>query len=81
MICRSLDYESIGRIKDEIWLTIQRENAVKEQELATLLQMNRRTLNNYLNALWAEGKIDKDGLYWLALPFKPVKSAEIRSFA
>ena len=44
-------------------------NGLTEQEIADVLNMERRTVNNYLRELEIEGKLYKDGLLWSVLPY------------
>lgn len=44
-----------------------------ETELEHDTGIQRRTLNNYLRALETEGKIYKDGVVWVALPFDELR--------
>lgn len=40
------------------------QQGVREQELASLVEMERRRVNNYLRELEAAGKIYKEGWEW-----------------
>jgi|GEM_PF-13513 len=53
---------------ERIWLTVKSNpNGITEAEIAAELNMERRTVNNYLRDLEYEGKIFKDGLAWFPL--------------
>lgn len=58
--------ESKQRNKEQVLMLIHRHQGLREAEIADLLPIERRTLNNYLNELEREGKVYKDGLNWLA---------------
>lgn len=57
--------ESKQRNKEQLLMLIRRHNGLREAEITDLLSIERRTVNNYLNELEREGKVYKDGLYWL----------------
>jgi CRISPR-associated endonuclease/helicase Cas3 len=60
--------------KMRVFLTLRRyPNGLTEADLEQETGLNRRTLNNYLRALETEGKIYKDGLTWVALPFDELR--------
>lgn len=61
--------QSQQQLKERIILLL-RQNAggLSEQEIATLLNIERRRLNNYLNELQVEGKLDKEGRLWYLVP-------------
>jgi CRISPR-associated endonuclease/helicase Cas3 len=60
--------------KMRVFLTLRRyPNGLTEADLEQETGLNRRTLNNYLRALETEGKIFKDGLTWMALPFDELR--------
>ena len=66
--------------KERVYLTLRRNPmGLKEAELANLMELERRTLNNYLRALETEGKIYKEEgtPLWIALPFD---QAQLRKF-
>lgn len=70
--------ESLQASKERVYLTLRRHPmGLKEAELAEIMELDRRTLNNYLRALETEGKIYKEGLLWLALPYD---QAQLRKF-
>ncbi len=51
---------------ERVWLTVKRHhpNGVDEATIADLTGIHARTVNNYLNAMKDEGKLDKDGKFW-----------------
>jgi predicted DNA-binding transcriptional regulator YafY len=57
---------------ERIVLLLQRQpNGLKEQEIADILHLERRTVNNYLRELEAQGKIVKDDeRLWIISPFR-----------
>ncbi len=64
--------------KERVYLTLRRNPmGLKEAELTNLMELERRTLNNYLRALETEGKVYKDGVLWIALPYD---QAQLRKF-
>ncbi len=66
--------ETLNRSKDRVLITLrQRPLGWTEAELAEELNVNRRTLHNWLWALQAEWKVEKDGIYWFAVSRKPVQ--------
>ncbi|HZQ07257.1 MAG TPA: WYL domain-containing protein [Anaerolineae bacterium] len=69
-----VDNETIERSRERVFFTLrQYPNGLREAELEQLTQVQRRTLNNYLRVLETEGKVYKDGIYWLALPFDELR--------
>jgi CRISPR-associated endonuclease/helicase Cas3 len=48
-------------------------NGLTEREIADMLNMERRNVNNYLRALEIEGKLYKDGRAWFVLPYERVR--------
>jgi CRISPR-associated endonuclease/helicase Cas3 len=46
---------------------------LSEAELQQMTGFERRTLNNYLRELEMEGKVYKDGITWVALPYDQVQ--------
>ena len=44
-------------------------NGLTEQEIADVLNLGRRTANNYLRELEIQGKLYKDGRLWIILPY------------
>lgn len=64
--------------KERVFLCLRRNPmGLTEAELVEETGFERRTLNNYLRDLEMEGKIYKDGLLWMALPYD---RAELRRF-
>jgi predicted DNA-binding transcriptional regulator YafY len=58
--------------KQRVYLLIkQHPDGLRESEIADMLQMNRRSVNNYLTDLEQEGKIYKEEILWLAQSFTP----------
>jgi CRISPR-associated endonuclease/helicase Cas3 len=58
--------ESKQRNKEQVLMVIRRHRGLREGEIADLLSLERRTVNNYLNELEHEGKVYKEGLLWFA---------------
>ncbi len=59
-----------GRL-ERIALLLQRHpDGLTEQEIAQTLNFERRTTNNYLWELSAQGRVYKDGQLWLPLPYQ-----------
>lgn len=59
---------------ERVWLTVKRHpNGVTEQELAKFTGVQRRTLNNYLNELRDEGKIEREGMLWFGLNYEETR--------
>lgn len=59
---------------ERVWLTVKRvPDGITEAEIAERTGIERRTLNNYLNELGDEGRIEKDGTLWF-----PVNHDETR---
>jgi predicted DNA-binding transcriptional regulator YafY len=58
--------EEKQRNKEQVLMLVRRHNGLRESEIADILHLGRRTVNNYLNEMEREGKVYKDGLYWLA---------------
>lgn len=57
---------------ERILRLLRQEGSLKELEIAEHLKLERRTLNNYLNDLEYDGKIEKDGLYWQLSSLRPI---------
>jgi predicted DNA-binding transcriptional regulator YafY len=56
--------------KQRVFLLIkQHPDGLRESEIAEMLQVNRRSINNYITALEQEGKLYKDGVLWFAQSF------------
>src|SRR3972149_2114623 len=63
---------------DRIHLLLTRNaRGVTEAEIADEINLERRTVNNYLRDLEFQGKALKDGLYWFPLA---LKESRLRSF-
>lgn len=63
---------------ERIHLLLKRHpQGLTEAEIAAELQFERRTANNYLRELEVQGKVFKDGIYWLPLTFREER---LRSF-
>jgi len=45
-------------------------NGLTEQEIADALNMDRRSVNNYLRELEIQGKLYKEGRLWIVLPYQ-----------
>jgi CRISPR-associated endonuclease/helicase Cas3 len=59
---------------DRVWLTVKRHpHGATEAEIAQFTGIERRTLNNYLNALGDEGRIAKEGTLWFPLDFEETR--------
>jgi len=64
----------IERSKSKVFLTLRRYPAgLSEADLEQLTGIGRRTVNNYLRQLELEGKVYKEGITWLALPYDQVQ--------
>jgi len=60
--------------KERVFLTLRRHPfGLSESELEQITEIQRRTLNNYLRDLEMEGKVYKEGVVWLALPYDQVQ--------
>ena len=60
--------------KERTFLALRRHPlGLTETELEQATGVQRRTLNNYLRALEDEGKVYKDGVVWVALPFDELR--------
>ena len=53
-----------------VYRFVQRHNGLTEQEIADMLNMGRRTVNNYLRELEIQGKVYKDGRLWIDLSYQ-----------
>lgn len=58
--------EDKKRGKEQVLMFVKRHHGLREVEIADMLNIHRRTINNYLNEMEPEGKVYKDGLYWHA---------------
>ncbi|MCL4393231.1 MAG: hypothetical protein M1482_00135, partial [Chloroflexi bacterium] len=73
-----VDQMTLEGRKERVFLTLRRHpSGLAESELEQMTSIQRRTLNNYLRDLETEGKVYKDGVAWLALPYDQV---ELRKF-
>lgn len=54
------------RSKEQMLMLLKRYHGLREAEISALLNIHRRTVNNYLNELEHEAKVYKDGLNWHA---------------
>jgi predicted DNA-binding transcriptional regulator YafY len=58
---------------DRVYILLKRhEDGLTSQEIAGHLNLERRTVDNYLAELETEGKVYKESKYWLALPYDAV---------
>ncbi len=58
--------------KQRVYLLIkQHPDGLRESEIAEMLRVNRRSVNNYLIALEQEGKIYKENALWFVQTFTP----------
>ncbi len=61
--------ETKQRRKEQVFILVrQHPNGLREVEIADLLNFERRTVNNYLTELEHEGKLFKEGVFWVASP-------------
>ncbi len=58
--------EEKKRGKEQVLMFVKRHHGLREAEIADMLNVHRRTINNYLNQLEQEGKVYKDSLLWHA---------------
>jgi len=58
--------EDKKRGKEQVLMLVKRHHGLREVEIADMLSIHRRTINNYLNELEQVGKVYKNGLYWQA---------------
>jgi len=64
------DHDTKQKRVELVYRLIERHpNGLTEQEIADVLNMGRRTVNNYLRRLEIEGKVWKDGHLWGPLPY------------
>ena len=69
-----IDGPSEQQTRDRVWIIVRRHpNGISAKEVAAELGMERRTVDNYLAKLDNEGRIFKEGIYWLSLPYEEVK--------
>ena len=58
---------------DRVDLSLQRHpDGLTEREIAEELNLERRTIYNYLQELYLEGKADKEGTLWYPLPYQSI---------
>lgn len=58
--------------RQRIYLLVkQHTQGLRESEIADMLKMNRRSINNYLIDLERAGQLYKDGVLWIAQSFIP----------
>lgn len=50
--------------KERVLSLLRQEGELNESEIATTLNLERRTINNYLRDLEYEGKVEKEGVLW-----------------
>jgi len=59
---------------ERVWLTVKRRpDGITEAEIEERTRIQRRTVNNYLNELRDEGRIEKDGTLWYPLDFEETR--------
>ena len=60
---------------ERVWLTIKRKHpyGITEAEIADATKIHVRTVNNYLNAMREEGKVDKVGKLWIATDYEETR--------
>ena len=77
----------MGRVDDltkrqrieAVWALVRRNrNGILEREIAEMLNLPRRTVNNYLRELEREGRVYKDGRYWLPFPWEETRLRPIQ---
>jgi DNA-binding IclR family transcriptional regulator len=52
-------------------------NGLTEQEIAGMLNFERRAVNNYLRELETQGQVYKDGRKWFVLPYRAARLRRI----
>lgn len=61
-----------------VWLRVkQRPHGISEQEIADATGIQRRTVNNYLNDLSLEGKVEKQGRLWFLGDYEEIRSIKL----
>lgn len=61
-----------------VWLRVkQRPHGISEQEIADATGIQRRTVNNYLNDLALEGKVEKQGRLWFLGNYEEIRSIKL----
>ena len=73
-----IDEETRNRRKERVWLEVRQHNGIRQSEITKRLQLENRTVNNYLRELWDEGKVFKEGVLWYSLPYQETR---LRRFA
>lgn len=64
-----IDEEAKGRRKELVWLEVRQHNGIRQIEIAEKLNIENRTVYNYLRELEEEGKVIKEGVLWYSLPY------------
>lgn len=62
--------EDKARKKEIVWSIVQRHNGISETEISAEINVQQRTVNNYLRELDDEAKIYKEGILWFASDFQ-----------
>ncbi|HUW14277.1 MAG TPA: CRISPR-associated helicase Cas3', partial [Anaerolineae bacterium] len=66
-----VDQDTKRKRVELVYHLVERHDGLTEQEIADMLNMGRRSVNNYLNELQIQGRVDKvEGRLWIALPFR-----------
>ncbi|MFN2135243.1 MAG: CRISPR-associated helicase Cas3', partial [Candidatus Promineifilaceae bacterium] len=73
-----IDENTRSQRKERIWLEVRQNNGIRQSEISERLNLENRTVNNYLRELGDEGKIFKEGILWYALPYHETR---LRRFA
>lgn len=60
--------ENKQRSKEQVFICLKQHHGLREADIGSLLSIERRTVNNYLNQLEREGKVYKEGVSWFADP-------------
>ncbi|MCE7988322.1 MAG: CRISPR-associated helicase Cas3' [Caldilinea sp. CFX5] len=61
-----------------VWLRVkQRPHGISEQEIADATGIQRRTVNNYLNDLALEGKVEKQGRLWFLGNYEEIRALRL----
>lgn len=50
--------------KEQLLMLLQRHQGLREAEIAEMLYLERRTVNNYLHELERQGRVYKEGRSW-----------------
>lgn len=61
-----------GRLDRVDWLLQRHPDGLTEREIAEELNFERRTIYNYLQQLYLEGKVEKEGTLWCPLPYQSI---------